>query len=321
MPDIDMDFDTRGRDEMIRYAAEMYGRENVAQIITFGTIKARQAVRDAARVLGHDYGTGDRIAKAMPPLIMGRDTPLYACLEEVPKYIDGYKMATEIREMYSSDPVSKEVIDVAKGLEGLRRSDGIHAAAVVITKEPLTTYLPIQRKPEPGKPIEEAPVVTQYEMHGVEDLGLLKMDFLGLRNLDIISDTLDLIRETRGVEVDIDNVDLTDEATYQLLQEGRTVGVFQLESPPMRALIRSLAPTEFEDVAALVALYRPGPMAANMHNDYADRKNGRKPIEYLHPDAEEILGTTYGLMHLPGANDAVGAKVCWLLAGRRRLAS
>ncbi len=296
MPDIDMDFDTRGRDEMIRYAAERYGRENVAQIITFGTIKARQAVRDAARVLGHDYGTGDRIAKAMPPLIMGRDTPLYACLEEVPKYIDGYKMATEIREMYETDPVSKEVIDVATGLEGLRRSDGIHAAAVVITKEPLTTYLPIQRKPEPGMPIEQAPVVTQYEMHGVEDLGLLKMDFLGLRNLDIISDTLDLIRETRGIDLDIDDVDLTDEATYTLLQEGRTVGVFQLESPPMRALIRSLAPTSFEDVAALVALYRPGPMAANMHNDYADRKNGRKPIEYLHPDAEEILGSTYGLM-------------------------
>ena len=296
MPDIDMDFDTRYRDEMIRYAAERYGRENVAQIITFGTIKARQAVRDAARVLGHDYGTGDRIAKAMPPLIMGRDTPLYACLEEVPKYIDGYKMATEIREMYSSDPTSKEVIDVAKGLEGLRRSDGIHAAAVVITKEPLTTYLPIQRKPEPGKPIEEAPVVTQYEMHGVEDLGLLKMDFLGLRNLDIISDTLDLIQMTRGEMPDIDRVPLDDEPTYDLLRAGQTVGVFQLESPPMRALMRSLSPDAFEDVAALVALYRPGPMAANMHNDYADRKNGRKEIEYLHPDAEEILGSTYGLM-------------------------
>jgi DNA polymerase-3 subunit alpha len=296
MPDIDMDFDTRYRDEMIRYAAERYGRENVAQIITFGTIKARQAVRDAARVLGHDYGTGDRIAKAMPPLIMGRDTPLYACLEEHPKYVDGYKMATEIREMYSSDPTSKEVIDVAKGLEGLRRSDGIHAAAVVITKEPLTTYLPIQRKPEPGKPIEEAPVVTQYEMHGVEDLGLLKMDFLGLRNLDIISDTLDLIQMTRGDMPDIDHVDLEDEKTYDLLRAGQTVGVFQLESPPMRALMRSLSPDTFEDVAALVALYRPGPMAANMHNDYADRKNGRKEIEYLHPDAEEILGSTYGLM-------------------------
>ena len=296
MPDIDMDFDTRYRDEMIRYAAERYGRENVAQIITFGTIKARQAVRDAARVLGHDYGTGDRIAKAMPPLIMGRDTPLHACLEEHPKYVDGFKMATELRSMYETDPICKEVIDVAKGLEGLRRSDGIHAAAVVITKDPLTTYLPIQRKPEPGKPIEEAPVVTQYEMHGVEDLGLLKMDFLGLRNLDIISDALDLIRMTRGVEVDIDDVDLEDEPTYELLRRGDTVGVFQLESPPMRALMRSLAPTEFEDVAALVALYRPGPMAANMHNDYADRKNGRKQIEYLHPDAEEILGSTYGLM-------------------------
>ncbi len=296
MPDIDMDFDTRYRDEMIRYCAERYGRENVAQIITFGTIKARQAVRDAARVLGHDYGTGDRIAKAVPPLIMGRDTPLYACFEESPKYTDGFKMATEIREMYDADPVSKEVIDVAKGLEGLRRSDGIHAAAVVITKEPLTTYLPIQRKPEPGKPLEEAPVVTQYEMHGVEDLGLLKMDFLGLRNLDIISDTLELISEIRDVDVDIDVVDLEDQPTYDLLAAGKTIGVFQLESPPMRALIRSLAPTCFDDVAALVALYRPGPMAANMHNDFADRKNGRKTIEYLHPDAEEILASTYGLM-------------------------
>ena len=296
MPDIDMDFDTRYRDEMIRYAAERYGRENVAQIITFGTIKARQAVRDAARVLGHDYGTGDRNAKAMPPLIMGRDTPLYACLDQHPKFEDGYKMATEIRRMYSADPASREVIDVAKGLEGLKRSDGIHAAAVVITKEPLTTYLPIQRKPEPGKALEEAPVVTQYEMHGVEDLGLLKMDSLGLRSRDTISDALELIREGRGVDLDIDNVDLTDEATYELLRAGKTIGVFQLESPPMRSLMRSLAPTEFEDVAALVALYRPGPMAANMHNDYADRKNGRQEIAYLHDDAEEILGSTYGLM-------------------------
>ena len=307
MPDIDMDFDTRYRDEMIRYCAERYGRENVAQIITFGTIKARQAVRDAARVLGHDYGTGDRIAKAVPPLIMGRDTPLYACFEEHPKYTDGYKMASEIREMYDADPVSKEVIDVAKGLEGLRRSDGIHAAAVVITKEPLTTYLPIQRKPEPGKPLEEAPVVTQYEMHGVEDLGLLKMDFLGLRNLDIISDALELISEIRGEEVDIDNVDLADEPTYELLRAGKTIGVFQLESPPMRALMRSLAPTEFEDVAALVALYRPGPMAANMHNDYADRKNGRQQISYIHDDADEILGSTYGLC-LTGDTTVVEAR-------------
>jgi DNA polymerase III subunit alpha len=295
MPDIDMDFDSRYRDEMIRYAAERYGRDHVAQIVTFSTIKARAAVRDAARVLGHPYIVGDKVAKAMPPLIMGRDTPLYACLEPHPKYEDGYKMAGELREMYEADPDTRQVIDVAKGLEGLRRQDGIHAAAVVITKEPLTEYLPIQRKPENGVPVEEAPVVTQYEMHGVEELGLLKMDFLGLRNLDVITDTIEVIRESRGVELDIDNVPLDDPETYELLKRGDTIGVFQLEGGPMRALIRSLAPTSFEDVAALVALYRPGPMAANMHNDYADRKNGRKSVEYLHPDAEDVLGDTYGL--------------------------
>jgi len=296
MPDIDMDFDSRYRDEMIRYAAERYGRDRVAQIVTFSTIKARAAVRDAARVLGKPYIVGDRVAKAMPPLVMGRDTPLYACLEEHPKYKDGFKMAADIRQMYHEDPDAREVIEVAKGLEGLRRGDGIHAAAVVITKDPLTDYLPIQRKPEAGKPVEDAPVVTQYEMHGVEDLGLLKMDFLGLRNLDVISDALELIEQSRGVKVDIDNVPLDDQPTYDLLARGDSIGVFQLESTPMRALMRSLAPTEFEDVAALVALYRPGPMAANMHNDYADRKNARKSVDYLHEDAKEVLGDTYGLM-------------------------
>ncbi|MEM9202788.1 MAG: DNA polymerase III subunit alpha [Actinomycetota bacterium] len=296
MPDIDMDFDTRYRDNMIRYAADMYGRDCVAQIVTFSQIKARAAVRDAARVLGYPYSVGDKVAKAMPPLIMGRDTPLKYCFEEHPKYIDGYKSAGELRDMVSTDADVARVVDVAKGLEGLRRQDGIHAAAVVITNDPLTEYLPIQRKPESGKPIEEAPVVTQYEMHGVEDLGLLKMDFLGLRNLDVISDCLALIRETKGIDLDIDAVELDDQPTFELLKRGDTIGVFQLESSPMRALIRSLAPDSFDDVAALVALYRPGPMAANMHNDYADRKNGRKPVEYIHPDAEELLGDTYGLM-------------------------
>ena len=296
MPDIDMDFDSRFRDEMIRYAAERYGRDRVAQIVTFSTIKARAAVRDAARVLGKPYSVGDKVAKAMPPLVMGRDTPLYACLDEHPKFADGYKMAGDIRQMYAEDPDAREVIEVAKGLEGLRRQDGIHAAAVVITKDPLTDYLPIQRKPEAGKDPEEAPVVTQYEMHGVEELGLLKMDFLGLRNLDVITDTLGLIRSSRGVDVDIDGVPLDDPATYALLQRAETVGVFQLEGGAMRTLMRALAPTEFEDVAALVALYRPGPMAANMHYDYADRKNGRKPVEYLHPDAKDVLGDTYALM-------------------------
>jgi DNA polymerase III subunit alpha len=296
MPDIDMDFDSRFRDEMIRYAAERYGRENVAQIVTFSTIKARAAVRDAARVLGYPYALGDKVAKAMPPLVMGRDTPLYACLDRHPKFEDGYKMAADLRQMYAEDPDAQKVIDVAKGLEGLRRQDGIHAAAVVITKEPLTTYLPIQRKPESGQSLEEAPIVTQYEMHGVEELGLLKMDFLGLRNLDVIADALELIREHRGIDLDIDHVPLDDDPTLALLRRGESIGVFQLEGGPMRSLMRSLAPTSFEDVAALVALYRPGPMAANMHNDYADRKNGRKPVEYFHPDAEELLADTYGLM-------------------------
>ncbi|NLD78365.1 MAG: DNA polymerase III subunit alpha, partial [Acidimicrobiales bacterium] len=296
MPDIDMDFDSRYRDEMIRYAAERYGRDHVAQIVTFSTIKARAAVRDAARVLGYPYGVGDKVAKAMPPLIMGRDTPLYACLDQHPKFEDGYKMAADLRQMYHEDPDAKKVIDVAKGLEGLRRQDGIHAAAVVITKESLTEYLPIQRKPAAGQAVEDAPVVTQYEMGGVEELGLLKMDFLGLRNLDVISDALDLIKGFRGIDLDIDNISLNDEKTLEMLCRGDSIGVFQLEGGAMRALMRSLAPDSFEDVAALIALYRPGPMSVNMHNDYADRKNGRKPVEYFHPDAEELLGDTYGLM-------------------------
>ena len=296
MPDIDMDFDSRYRDEMIRYAAERYGRDHVAQIVTFGTIKARQAVRDAARVLGYPYVVGDKVAKAMPPLVMGRDTPLHACFEQQEKYEDGYKMAGELREMYDADPDVAKVVDVARGLEGLRRQDGIHAAAVVITRDPLTDYLPVQRKPEAGQDPEDAPVVTQYEMGAVEDLGLLKMDFLGLRNLDVISDALDLVERTTGEQLDIDHVSLEDEATFRLLQEGDTIGVFQLESPPMRALLRAMRPTGFDDVSAVLALYRPGPMSVNMHYDYADRKNGRKPVEYFHEDATEVLGDTYGLM-------------------------
>jgi DNA polymerase-3 subunit alpha len=295
MPDIDMDFDERYRSEMIRYAAERYGSDRVAQIVTFSTIKARAAVRDAARVLGYPYGLGDRIAKAMPPLVMGRDTPLWACLEEHPKFIDGYKAAAELRQMCELDPDVTKVVEVARGLEGLRRQDGIHAAAVVISGDPLTDHLPIQRKPEPGGKPEDAPIVTQYEMHGVEELGLLKMDFLGLRNLSVIERTLDLVEKAVGTRPDIDNVPLDDPAVFAMLGRGDTIGIFQLEGGPMRILVRSLAPTAFEDVAALVALYRPGPMGANMHNDYADRKNGRKPVTYQHDDMAQVLGDTYGL--------------------------
>ena len=295
MPDIDMDFDERYRGDMIKYAADRYGSDHVAQIVTFSTIKARAAVRDAARVLGLPYVVGDKIAKAMPPLVMGRDTPLAACLAKTEGFEDGYVAAGELRTMYETDGDAKRVIDVAKGLEGLRRQDGIHAAAVVITDLPLTEYVPIQRKPDNANP-EDSPVVTQYEMHGVEELGLLKMDFLGLRNLSVIERALDLIEVSTGTRPGIDAIPLDDPDTFAMLCKGDSMGVFQLEGGPMRSLMRSLAPTTFDDVAALVALYRPGPMAANMHRDYADRKNGRQAVTYLHDDLAEILGDTYGLM-------------------------
>ncbi len=296
MPDIDMDFDERYRADVMRYASEKYGSDRVAQIITFSTIKARAAVRDAARVLGKPYIVGDKIAKAMPPLIMGRDTPLKACLVKTEGHEDGYASAGELRDMHETDPEAKEVIDVALGLEGLRRQDGIHAAAVVISRDPLTEYLPIQRKPDAGGKPEDAPIVTQYEMHGVEELGLLKMDFLGLRNLSVIERALDRIEQATGERPDIDGVDLADEPTLEMLRRADSVGVFQLEGAAMRQTLRALAPTSFDDVAALVALYRPGPMAANMHRDYPELKNGRKELTYLHPDIEPILKDTYGLM-------------------------
>ena len=296
MPDIDMDSDSRYRDQMIRYAADKYGRDHVAQIITFGTIKARNAVRDAARVLGYPYPLGDKIAKLMPPLVMGRDTPLKYCFEEDSKHKAGFQAAADLRALCEIDPDVKRIVHVARGLEGLKRSVGIHAAAVVITKEPLTEYLPIQRKPEQGQAPEDAPVVTQYEMHGVEDLGLLKMDILGLRNLDVISDANTMIRKTRDERFSIDAIPMDDKPTYQLLSRGDTIGVFQLESTQMRALLKSLIPERFEDLSAVLALYRPGPMSANMHNDFADYKNSRKKIQYFHPDAADVLGDTFGLM-------------------------
>jgi DNA polymerase-3 subunit alpha len=296
MPDIDMDFDSRYRDQMIRYASEKYGRDHVAQIITFGTIKARNAVRDAARVLGYPSATGDRIAKLMPPLVMGRDTPLKYCFEHSEEHRDGYRAALELRSLCESDPDVKRIVDVARGLEGLKRSVGIHAAGMVITKEPLTEYLPIQRKTEQGQAPEDAPVVTQFDMHGVEELGLLKMDILGLRNLDVITDANAMVRTTRDPSFDIDSIPLDDKVTYSLLASGNTVGVFQLESAPMRALLRSLLPEKLQDIAAVLALYRPGPMSENMHNDYADFKNGRKSTQYFHPDAVDLLVDTFGLM-------------------------
>jgi DNA polymerase III subunit alpha len=295
MPDIDMDFDERYRSDVIRYASDKYGQDRVAQIITFATIKGKQAIRDAARVLGHPYSLGDRVAKAMPPSILGRDPTLDQVLVPPDKGADSelrdwYSNAQGLREMYEADPAVKEVVDAARGLEGLRRQDSIHAAAVVIAPEPLTRIIPVQRKGE------DAETVTQFEMHAIEDLGLLKMDFLGLRTLSVIDRCLELIEISTGEKVDIDNVPLDDEATYALLGTGNTVGVFQLEGSNMRALIRSLRPDSFNDVVALVALYRPGPMGANMHNLYADRKNGRAEITHIHPALSEKLADTYQIM-------------------------
>ena len=296
MPDIDMDFDERFRGDMIRYAAERYGSDHVAQIVTFSTIKARAAVRDAARVLGYPPQLGDKIAKAMPPLVMGQDLPLGACFEPTPGYEGRFVEAAELRALYESDPDVKHSIDVAMGFVDKRRQDGIHAAAVVITKEPMLDYVPVQRKSGPSGSGEDAPIVTQYEATAIEKLGLLKMDFLGLRNLAIIERALENIRRRHGVEVDIDNVALDDPKVYEMLRLGNSIGIFQLEGDKMRQLMRRLAPTGFDDIAALNALYRPGPLSENVHNDFADRKNGRQPVSYDHPDLESILGETSGLM-------------------------
>lgn len=292
MPDIDLDFDTRYRDTLINYTFDKYGRDRVAQIITFSLIKARSAVRDAGRILGYDPPIANKISKAMPGLVMGESTPLAACFEHNARYEIGYNNAAGLRQMYAADPTVKEIVDVALGLEGLVRQDSVHAAAVVIAPGPLTDYVPIQRKPDPDSPTGLGPIVTQYEKNTIEDLGLLKMDYLGLRNLDVISECIKLI----GYDPGVDHTTFDDEKTFELLRRGDTVGVFQLESKPMRNLLIRMQPTSIDDIAAVVALYRPGPMGSNMHYDYADRKAGRKMIEYFHEDAKEILDRTLGLM-------------------------
>jgi len=292
LPDIDMDFDERYRNDVIQYAIEKYGQDRVAHIVTFATIKAKQAIRDAARVLGLPFSSGDRIAKLMPPMILGNTATISECLSLDEENTSGYSKefysaSEELRKQYKNDEEAKQIIDIALGLEGLRRQDGIHAAAIVISPDTITKFLPIQQKGS------NAEIVTQYEMHTVEQLGLLKMDFLGLRNLSIVDRTLELI----GSEsLDIDNLKLDDEKTFKLFAEGKMTGVFQLESRVAQSTSRSLKPKRFEDIVALVALIRPGPLGAGMHNEFADRANNRKEIEYLHNDLESILNETYGVI-------------------------
>jgi DNA polymerase-3 subunit alpha len=291
MPDIDLDFDERRRGDMIRYATEKYGEERVSQIITYGTIKAKAAVKDAARVLGFPFATGDKITKAMPPAVMGKDIPLSGIFDPSHKR---YTEAGEFRALYESDPDAKQVVDTARGLEGLKRQWGVHAAGVILCREPLLDVIPIHRREADGA------IITQFDMGACETLGLLKMDFLGLRNLTVLDDCLKHIESNRGQTVELETLPLEDRPTYELLAGGDTLGVFQLDNPGMRALLRSMKPDNFEDISAVLALYRPGPMGANAHNDYADRKNGRKPVVPIHPELAEplaeILGDTYGLI-------------------------
>jgi DNA polymerase-3 subunit alpha len=296
MPDIDMDFDERRRGEVIRYVTERYGEDRVAQIVTFGTIKGKQAIRDAARVLDLPWGIGDRLAKMYPPPVLGKEAPLAACFDRSVSWPDpgvneAYPQAAELRRAYEEDEVARRVLDIARELEGLTRQVSVHAAGVVIGDAPLVNYTPLQRAQDGA-----GGIVTQYEMHAIEKLGLLKMDFLGLRNLTVIEDAVRNIERTRGIRLDIDAVALDDRATYEMLSRGDTIAVFQLESPGMRDLCKKLRPDRFEDVMALVALYRPGPLGERMHLEYAARKHGRASIEYLHPDLKPILEETFGII-------------------------
>jgi DNA polymerase-3 subunit alpha len=291
MPDIDLDFDERRRGDMIRYATEKYGEERVSQIITYGTIKAKQAIKDSARVLGYPFITGDKITKVLPPAVMGKDISLAGIFDPTHKR---YGEAGEFRALYESDPDAKAVVDTAKGLEGLKRQWGVHAAGVILCREPLMDVIPIHRREQDGA------IITQFDMGACETLGLLKMDFLGLRNLTVLDDCLAHITNNRHETVVLEELTLDDRKTYELLGRGDTLGVFQMEGGGMRALLRSMVPTTFEHISAVGALYRPGPMGANAHNDYADRKNGRKPVVPIHAELEEpladVLGDTFGLI-------------------------
>ncbi|GAA1743578.1 DNA polymerase III subunit alpha [Luedemannella helvata] len=291
MPDIDMDFDERRRGDMIRYATEKYGEARVAQIITYGTIKAKAAIKDAARVLGYPFAVGDKITKAMPPPVMGKDIPLTGIFDPAhPRYPE----AAEFRSLYESEADVQKVVDTAKGLEGLKRQWGVHAAGVILSRDPLVDVLPIQKREQDGA------IITQWDMGACETIGLLKMDFLGLRNLTVMDDCLVNIKANRGEDLVLESLPLDDKKAYELLARGDTLGVFQLDGGPMRSLLRSMVPDNFEDISAVLALYRPGPMGANAHNEYADRKNGRKPVVPIHPELAEpladILGDTYGLI-------------------------
>ena len=300
MPDFDVDFDDRRRPEVIQYVTEKYGDERVAMIATYGTLKAKAALKDAARVMGFPFAMGEKLTKAMPPAVMGKDIPLSGIHDpEHPRYAE----AGEFRELLQNDPEAQQVFDTATGLEGLKRQWGVHAAGVIMSSEPLIDVIPIMRREQDGQ------VITQFDYPTCERLGLVKMDFLGLRNLTILDDAIANVKLNRGEDLDLDALskDMTDVKTYELLGRGDTLGVFQLDGSGMRQLLRLMQPDNFEDISAALALYRPGPMGVNAHTNFALRKNGKQEVVPLDPQLkgklqpemvealEPILGTTYGL--------------------------
>ncbi|GAA3095659.1 DNA polymerase-3 subunit alpha [Kribbella aluminosa] len=291
MPDVDIDFDERRRVEVIRYVTEKYGADKVAMIGTYGTIKAKNAIKDSARVLGLPYATGDRITKAMPADVGGSGIDLTGITD--PKH-PRYDEAAEVRAMYENEPDARTVVDTARGVEGLVRQMGVHAAGVIMSSESIVDHVPVWVRHTDGV------TITQWDYPSCESLGLLKMDFLGLRNLTIIDDAVKMIRSTKDVEIELLRLPLDDAYTFQLLGRGDTLGVFQFDGTAMRALLRLMRPDQFEDITAVTALYRPGPMAMNSHTNYALRKNGQQEITPIHPELEEplreVLGLTYGLV-------------------------
>ncbi|WP_037842762.1 DNA polymerase III subunit alpha [Streptomyces sp. NRRL F-5126] len=298
-PDVDLDFDDRQRDAMVRYVVEKYGDEYTALVNTFGKLKAKNAIKDTSRLMGYPFSHGERITKALPGDVMGKSIPIDGVFNpEHPRYGE----AGEIRALYEAEPDVRKVVDGAKGVEGLIRNTGVHAAAVILSKVRLTDRIPLHMRAKDGVKI------TGFDYPSCENMGLVKMDFLGLRNLGVIDHALANIRENRGVHITTDSspqngaqaIPLDDAATYQLLARGDTFGVFQLDGAGMRTLLKLMEPTRFEDIAAALALYRPGPMAANAHTNYAHRKTGRQEIEPIHPELrdalEPILGNTFHLL-------------------------
>ncbi|WP_455354401.1 DNA polymerase III subunit alpha [Streptomyces sp. SYSU K217416] len=290
-PDVDLDFDDRQRDRMVRYVVEKYGDEYTAMVNTFGKLKAKNAIKDTSRLLGYPFSHGERITKALPPDVMGKGIPISGIFDQDhPRYGE----AGEIRQMYENEPDVRKVIDGAKGVEGLIRNTGVHAAAVILSKTKLTDRIPLHMRAKDGVKI------TGFDYPSCENMGLVKMDFLGLRNLGVIDHAIQNIRENRGVDISTETIPLDNTTTYELLARGDTLGVFQLDGGPMRSLLKLMEPTRFEDIAAVLALYRPGPMAANAHTNYAHRKNGRQEIAPIHPELkdplEPILGTTFHLL-------------------------